>query len=50
MQISYRDNGIQIEVDRRNNEMQTTQKHFNEVAIETEAVEEELEIDIDQET
>jgi hypothetical protein len=48
MQISVRDNGIQIEVEKVNNAMQTTQKHFNEIAIETEQVEEELEVDIDQ--
>jgi|LauGreDrversion4_2_1035121.scaffolds.fasta_scaffold1576223_1 hypothetical protein len=48
MQISVRDNAIQIDVEKVNNAMQTTQKNFNEIAIETEYVEEELEVDIDQ--
>ena len=47
MTFSVRDKTLQIEVERRSNEMQTTMKQFNEVAMVTEHVEEELEIDID---
>lgn len=42
---------MQIEVEKRSNQMQTTQKNFHEIAIETDQVEEELlEVDIDQAT
>ena len=46
-----REHGLQVDVERRSNQMQTTQKNFHEVAIETDQVEEEfLEVDIDQAT
>ena len=50
MKVSARDNSIQIEVEKVSNQMQTTQQHFTTVAIETDPVEEELEVDIDMAT
>jgi hypothetical protein len=51
MQVSLRDNSIQNEVEQVHNQMQTTQKQFNEVAIETEELEEEeLNMESDQGT
>ena len=53
LEVSHRDHSIQMQIDveKRSNQMQTTQKNFHEIAIETEHVEEELlEVDIDQAT
>lgn len=50
MQISVRDNAIQIEVEKVNNQMQTIEKNYVDMAVETEPPEEPVvvQVDVDQ--